>query len=211
MATKSRSPARQEAVGEKLTSENGSSPELGTFAVWKALTTKWHSPQKLNSEFRRRFGKESRIRSAGARLYLITEEQREAVLEEVGRPVSKLKKVLDREVTGLDSTKSMAIADFDISDPDEDGNKALSLVLEVDEDSEGQHPQEARDKILEGVGAGGLVLPDLDLSIEVGFIAGKGSRRDFKPVMNAHMPRGETLSFGGALLMHKLPQPSVSI
>ncbi len=193
-----------------MASSNGLDPDLGSFAVWRSFKGEWRSPQRLKTEYRRRFGKESVLRAAGARLYLVTPEEGALILRETGRSIPEIKTDLSREVNDLSHLRNMSISDFDISDPDPDGVKTLSLTLEEGEESQGQH-QEGRDRILEVVGAEGLELPDLALSVDIGTIAGRGTRRDFKPVMNAYMPQGRQFSMGAPLLMHRPPQSSPNL
>lgn len=205
MASKAEVAPTQETGEGRSTSDNGSGPDIGLISVWSALSERWRPPLTVKREFKKALGEKSVIRDKGVRFYLISPEAGKMILERSGMSFLKIKNPLARDVARMGLTK-MAIAGFDISEPDAEGNKSLSLNLDSSPGRE--HPQELRDDMLSNTGLGGLKLPDVDMTIEIGRIVGDKDGQDFQPFMDEYMPAGKEISFTPPLLDYRPPQAS---
>jgi hypothetical protein len=200
-------PARAEAIGEGLSMNgNGRTASVGSFAVWRRQSTAWNRAQRVNSNFRRELGSESRVFDGiGRRFYLITPEDGEIVLGHVDGKFGKIRHPLRRRVDRIDRRTKMHVAGFSLSRPDREGNKTVSLRLAHEGKSEG--PEDERARLLRSSRASGLELPALGMAVEVATIPAENRRADVRPLIDEHMPIGMPLDFDRPVLTYTLAQP----
>ncbi|HEX5456276.1 MAG TPA: hypothetical protein VFW77_02810 [Candidatus Saccharimonadales bacterium] len=202
-----RSPAAAEAIGESLSMNgNGRVRAVGTFAVWRRQSTGWNRSYKVNSNFRRELGSESRVFDGpGRRFYLITPADGAIVLGNVGGKFGKIKHPLKRRVDSIDGSIGLRVSGFSLSRPNRDGNKTVSLKLAYEGEEEG--PEEERESLLRSSRASELGLPGLAMAVEVATVPAENKRADVEPLIDEHMPIGMPLDFNRPVLTYTLAQP----
>lgn len=205
MTASKRAAAAAEVSGEKSAAENnGSTPTVGTFAVWRSLSTAWKGPNTVKSTFRRHTGAGYSITTGvGLRYYLLSPEDGEAVLGKIDGSFADIKEPVARQVDATEGSIELHIAGFRLSRANGDGTKTVSLVLDGD-DALGRLEEE-RQEILRSAGAEDLVLPGLEPVLEIGKVTDGNKRGDVRPVMDRHMPKGMRLSLTNPVLMYRRP------